>query len=328
MAETFYCIAGITILVWVIFDFFFTTLAQSGAAWITKLTLKTAHYVLKGAVAVTGRKAYNLSGLIINLLVIRVWIALVWLGLFFVYSSDPGSITHSSGEPADFYDRLYFTGYTLSTLGIGDYTPSTIAFKVLTACFSFFGFIFFTTAMTYLISVTSAVIHKRSLATTIYFAGKNPGSLVEGWNRMDRSQFIQQITVLQNMLDKQSINLHAFPALHYYGTSERANSLGLNLVILDEALNVILYTEKGGNMKNEVELLRKSVSSYLLHLKQNFPHLFSSQTNLPDAIPHFDSLNYGQSSSEPDLVTRRKILTGLLNSESFNWIDVYPDAEK
>ncbi|NJW55782.1 ion channel, partial [Salinimicrobium oceani] len=93
-----------------------------------------------------GRKVFDYSGMIVNLAVLFVWILLVWLGLFLVYSYDPSAITNSDSRPANWVERLYYTGYVLSTLGLGNFKPTTPFFEILTSVFSFFGFIFFTSS--------------------------------------------------------------------------------------------------------------------------------------------------------------------------------------
>src|SRR5690606_21164350 len=106
--------------------------------------------------------------------VLSVWIILVWVGLFLVFTSNPEAIVNSDGIAANLWERLYFTGYVLSTLGMGNFYPTSPFFEILTSFFSFFGFIFFTSSITYFLSVSSALVKKRLLAKTINNLGKSP----------------------------------------------------------------------------------------------------------------------------------------------------------
>lgn len=87
MSEIF-LLFGIFILLIVIYDFFFTTLSGSGAGFIANNITILSDRVIQFLVRATGRSAYNFHGLFVNLMVLSVWIILVWLGLFLLYSSN------------------------------------------------------------------------------------------------------------------------------------------------------------------------------------------------------------------------------------------------
>jgi hypothetical protein len=58
-------------------------------------------------------------------------------------------------------NKIFYTGYTLSTLGLGDMEPEGNFWDILTAILSFTGLILISIAITYLIPVVSAEIAKR-----------------------------------------------------------------------------------------------------------------------------------------------------------------------
>ena len=162
-----------------------------------------------------GRSVYKIHGLFVNLMVLAAWILLVWLGLFLVYSWNPEAVVNSEGRVANTVERLYFTGYVLSTLGIGNFMPITRLFEIITSLFSFFGFIFFTSSMTYFISVSSALVNKKTLAKSIYNLGKSPREIADKFVSLDTSYSYQQFLNLQEMVDKHSVNHHAYPVIHF-----------------------------------------------------------------------------------------------------------------
>lgn len=149
--------------------------------------------------------------MLVNLAVLVVWLLLVWLGLFLVFSFHPEAIVNSKGSTASAVERLYFTGYVLSTLGVGNFQPITPFFEILTSLFSFFGFVFFTTSMTYHVSISSAVINKRSLALAIRDLGTSPDEVFIHLHNMDTSFCYQQLSNLQHMIDKHSTYYQAYP---------------------------------------------------------------------------------------------------------------------
>lgn len=318
-----YLISGILLLLLTMYDFFFTTLSGGGAAFITRFVNYLTHKSLQLCVRFFGRKAYSLSGMVINLSVLLIWVIFIWIGLYLIYSTDPGAIVNDKGRMANNWERLYFTGYTLSTLGLGNFAPTTLTFELLTSIFSFFGFIFFTTSMTYLISVSSALIHKRSLALSIRNLGKTPEEMVYRLLNQDTSFSRQNLASIQEKIERHSINLQAYPVLHNYANSEIPGSLSLNLVTLDEALSILLNSKEGEKMKNALSAIRSSVTYFLNHVERNF-----FRTKKKEEGPDIKKLRGWEiiSSSfinDPILIRRRKILGGLLKSESIEWQNVY-----
>jgi hypothetical protein len=321
--EAIYLILGILLLLITLYDFFYTTLSGGGAAIITRFVTYISHKCLQLCVKQFGRRVYNLSGMAVNLSVLLVWVALIWIGLYLVFSTNPHAIVNNEGHMANNWERLYFTGYILSTLGIGNFYPTTAAFELLTSIFSFFGFIFFTTSMTYLISVSSAVIHKRALALSIRNLGKTPEEMVYRLLNQDTAFSRQNLSSLQEKIERHSINLHAYPVLHNYANSEIPSSLSLNIVTLDEALSILMNSKEGEIIKNALAAIRGSVTYYLNHVETNF-----SRTLLKKEGPDIHKLRGWEiiSSSfidDPSLYNRRKVLGGILQTESFEWQDVY-----
>ena len=209
MSETLSLIIGTILLISIIYDFFFTTLSGSGAGLVTRTVSAISHSFLQFLSRLFGRRIYRISGLIINLFVLLVWISVVWIGLFFIYSSNPEAIVNSQGKIASNIERLYFTGYILSTLGMGNFYPTTNSFETLSSISSFFGFIFFTSSMTYFLSVSTALINKRTLARSIQNFGKTPENIADKILKLDTSYAYQQIQVFQELLaNMQSIIRH------------------------------------------------------------------------------------------------------------------------
>jgi hypothetical protein len=116
---TLFLISGILLLLLTMYDFFFTTLSGGGAAFITRFITFLSHKLLQLGVRFFGRVVYRMSGMAVNLSVLLVWVLLIWIGLFLIFSSNPDAIVNNDNRAAGNWERLYFTGYTLSTLGMG-----------------------------------------------------------------------------------------------------------------------------------------------------------------------------------------------------------------
>ncbi|HSI71339.1 MAG TPA: hypothetical protein VK941_13975 [Gillisia sp.] len=319
MVETVYLLIGIIILSLVIYDFFFTTLSGSGAGFLTRSVAFRAHTLVRKLHGLFGRSVFNFSGLLVNLSVLFVWIMLVWIGLFLVYSFNPDGMTNDSGRVANWVERLYYTGYTLSTLGVGNFKTTTVFFELVTSLFSFFGFIFFTSSMTYLISVSTAVINKRTLSRSIQNLGKDPEQIAEKLLAMDNSYSMQQFLTFQELIDRHAVNHQAYPVVHFFAHKRQDICLGLNLTRLDEAVNILLSNPEADHLNRELSPLRSSLSHFIHHINQNYSRsLPKKETSTAFKMLPYEITNI----TNDELAERRKILGGLLRNEGFAWEDV------
>lgn len=319
MDDIVYLILGSGILLFLIYDFFFTTLSGSGAGFISKNISRLSHKVIQVLVKLCGRSVYSYSGLFVNLKVLSVWIIMVWAGLFLIYSSNVGAIVNSDGIAANIWERLYFTGYVLSTLGMGNFYPTSAFFEILTSFFSFFGFIFFTSSITYFLSVSSALVKKRLLAKTINNLGKSPVDIANTFRRFDKSYTLQQLKALQEMVDEHAVNHQAYPVIHYYSHPETDVCLSINLTRLDEALSILLGSDEVVEFRREIFPLRQALTNLLTHIYKNF----SREIPSAQALQYNLSLQYDVTGVNEDvLLYRRRILDSLLTNEGLSWEEV------
>lgn len=314
MEAQLYLISGIVILLAGMADFFFTTLSGSGAGFISKPVASFSNFLVKKSSSVFGRKVFDYSGLVVNMAVLAVWILLIWIGLFLVFTYDAGAVVNSDSRVANWVERLYFTGYILSTLGLGNFKPTSPFFEIMTSLFSFFGFIFFTSAMTYLISVSSAVTVKRTLARSINNLGKHPQQIAEALQTLDKRYYYNQLLNLQELIDKHIVNHQAYPVVHFFSNSTKQACFSLNLARLDEAVSLLLVLEKENT--KELKLLRESITNLLEHIEQNYKRHLSTTPQVN---------NYSSMPAElqaVELQNRRAIIGGMLKSEGLSWKDV------
>ena len=306
---------GLLLLVFTICDFFFTTLSGSGAGLISKPVASLTYRATRASSKMFGRKVFDYSGMIVNLSVLFVWILLFWFGLFLVYSYNPDGITNSSSRPANWVERLYFTGYVLSTLGLGNFKPTTAFFEIMTSIFSFFGFIFFTSSMTYFLSISSAVIRKRTLSRSIFNLGKSPSAMAGEIKKLDRSYTHQQLLRIQEEIDKHLVSHQAYPVVHFFSHKNPDNCFNLNFVRLDEALSILLDQQNQEENetwgKEELEQLRSTMTHLLIHMKENFSA--SQPKSASTEVKKNEPIDYS------DLNQRRKVLSAMLQSEGFSW---------
>lgn len=324
MKENIFLILGIIILSLIIYDFFYTTLSSSGASFISRMFLNLAHKFLIFSSNIFGRIIFNVSGMIVNIILLVMWITLVWLGLFFIFSYYPDGIVNDVGKSANNIERLYFTGYVLSTLGMGNFVPTTPVFQILTSIFSFFGFIFFTTSMSYLLSISTAILHKRVVALSIKNLGEYPLEMVKNILHMDERLRRNQFLHIHHNLDKHIVNHKAYPVLHYFITANKKNSFGRNIAVLDEAINILYSSDSDLNKHQDINQLRNSISSYLKHLEEEYGLI--SDVRIDIQLEELDlpsEINKAEDAEIESIISRRKILSGLLKAEGLSWKDIY-----
>jgi hypothetical protein len=336
--HTFYLILGIAILVVIAYDFFYTTLSFNGAGYLSRLTSRflSALFLLLNRV-IPQRNALRYSGVTHILSLIGLWIGLLWFGFFLLLMSDPNSVVKADTEfAASALTKLYVSGYTLSTLGVGDFVPGSEGWQIVMAAFSFAGFIFITTAMTYLMSLTSAVIHKRNLSLFIANMGDSPEELVASFYDGEQFSILTDISArLREMINKHNQNHYAHPAVHYFYSTARDESLSINLANVDEAITILIhYVEPNRWREQDIASLRDAITKFLDTARRHYHQIPEEIAKFPPDVEYLKSRNIPlkehqtMSSSRAEMNERRSSLHGLLHSSGWSWNDIYPTQHK
>ena len=138
-------------------------------------------------------------------------------------------------ERADIPARVYFVGFTLFTLGNGDYVPGGPAWRVLTAVASFTGLFLVTLAITYLLPVVQAVAQKRALAGRIHSLGAT-GAEIAAQARGPGSSLERQIESVAADLTLHAERHLVYPVVHYFQSHGHRTALAPRLAALSDAL--------------------------------------------------------------------------------------------
>jgi len=88
------------------------------------------------------------------------------------------SLVNSSKIPASAIEKLYYSGFVISTLGIGDFMASNDIWRIVTDVYSFTGLILLTMSVTYFIPVLSGVIKQRKLGINLSSLGSSPQEII------------------------------------------------------------------------------------------------------------------------------------------------------
>ncbi|MEO0518023.1 MAG: potassium channel family protein [Cyanobacteria bacterium P01_A01_bin.116] len=150
------------------------------------------------------------------------WVCAVAFGFaLFMWPALGTGIQASSGKtPTDFATAFYYSGFTLTTLGVGDLVPETGFWRFITVLEAAIGFSIITAALTYLLSVYNALTRRNTFALSLYHRSGgevNTAALVaslKGYNDFELAT--QDISGIARDLLFLLESHHAYPVLHYF----------------------------------------------------------------------------------------------------------------
>ncbi len=235
-------LAGFVLLATVAYDVIATTLSVGAAAG--PLTSRLARgwwgFARRHAARPDSRIIVS-AGPVVLLLTIGLWLGLLWAGWTLVFAADPDAVISSAtGEPASGWSRVYFAGFTVFTLGVGDYIPLGQPWEILTAIASVSGLGLVTLAITYLMPVVSAVTIRRAQASTIAGMGRTPEAIVVSGLRDGRFPYFEhRLQALSDSIMETAESHLSYPVLHYFHSRERHVDLRTQTYVLDEAVTLL-----------------------------------------------------------------------------------------
>jgi hypothetical protein len=117
------------------------------------------------------RRAFlTCSGPVQVVVSLGAWIVLLVVGWAMVFQPALGSGITVTGDPQarSWAVAVYYSGYTLTTLGLGDVTAHTALYRLLTVVEAVVGFATVTMAITYFLSVYSALTQRKVSAGLLH----------------------------------------------------------------------------------------------------------------------------------------------------------------
>ncbi|AKD05030.1 potassium channel family protein [Pontibacter korlensis] len=317
-------------------DIIKTTLSTMGGGKLTNFITKRVWLIYFSASGKDGKsKLLSYAGPTILVSILLTWIIGLWSGLFLVLLSDADSIVNSQTKAsASALEKLYYAGFTLSTLGIGDYIASNNTWRIVTGVAAFSGLAFITASITYFVPVLSAVGLQSKLSLYINSMGKSPQQiLTNSWNGKSFSSFFDNTSDLCQMLMQHTMNHHSYPVIHYFHNSKPQHSIAPALVKLDETSKLLQHGIAGEEAINRLKLnmLQTTIDAFLDMVQGSFLRDTSTKEAAP--TPNLLQLREGDmplreqdetaQTFNTTLQERRKVLTALLEMDGWSWNDVY-----
>lgn len=268
--------------------------------WTSLWVNRGAGPVSRAVGSLSWRSIYTLAGkdnglltaagpLIITLTVIA-WVVLLWCGWFLIFTSEVSAVVSSStNQPAEAVERLYFAGYTIFTLGNGEFQPAGGRWQVATALAAGSGLFAFTLAFSYLISVVSAAVSARTFAAQVSGLGSTPADAVAAaWDGSTYSALAFPLQSLAGEATKLGQQLLAYPVLQYFHAGKSNTSPILALARLEQILAIVRFGVP--EAARPAAILLNSAQSAVGQAVETLARQFSTETSEPLPDPILQSL--------------------------------------
>ena len=322
-------IMGAIILFVVSSDVLVTTLTMQGGGFLTnRFSSFVWHIAIKMHQQSSNHRLLVRTGLVLLSGMVILWCLCTWGAWSLIFCSFQDAVINASNkEPASIWGRLYFTVYTLTTLGRGDYQPQGTLWHLLTGLAAANGFFLVTLSIAYLFPVISALTQKRILAVYISSLGGTADEiLLRAWNGKDFGNLDQHLINITPLIVGLAEQHLAYPVLHYFHSRERSRCLTLSITALDEAMTILQYAILPENRPDSASLApaRRACAGFLKTLKSAYlepsnrePPLASLEILRNHGISTISDRQWQQQTNH--IIKRRKLLLSLIKNDGWTW---------
>lgn len=327
---------GALVVVFIVYDFYVTTLTLHGGGPLSKrLARGIWACFLRVHKAQGSPAALSTAGPIILLFMIITWFGLSWLGWFLVFCGAEDSVVNATTLlPASVGDRIYYAGYTLTTIGYGDFRAPHGMGQIASVVSGFNGLFLVTLAITYSMPVISATADRRQLAILINAFGQSLPELIDRGRGDGSFRFMaSQLQQFAGKIASVSQKHLAYPVIRYFPETHPRKSLPLNLARLDEAIAVVLFAFP--DLPNEV---RAQLTSTQQVIEASFTRIDLHPRRTPTdprEEPNFEQISALRDSDKTTeaisemLASRpqRHLLVDYVQKHGWRWSDVHAPTE-
>lgn len=318
------------VIVVVMSDAFITTLAVGTPSG--PVTRRLTHALWTLGLKARRPALLRTLGLVLLLLIIATWLFGLWAGWAMVFSAGPEAVVGTtSGRVVTGWERIYFTGYTLFTLGNGEFRPEGTVWQLLTVLALINGLGLATLSITYVIPVTSAALERRQLAGSIAALGDRPDTaLIRAWDGDGFGVLAQRLMLLEPSLALLTQRHLGYPVLHFFHSTDRRTAAAPMIAVLDEMLTLLQF-----GVAAEARMPDSATAPFRAVLTQFLDTLRSAFITPHDDPPAMPSLDRLRAAGIPtvddeafaahlvDIEERRRLLVGLVRNDGWTWETVW-----
>jgi len=245
-------IIGLLLLLFVFYDSLKTTLAVSRDGPLTqKITLYIrvcSLGILKKFASVSFFKDHIVTsiGTVTLMTVVFSWYFLLWVAWALLFTWDPSGIVNTLSSEPTLEDTvgayIYFAGFSLTTLGVGDLSPRTSLYRILACISALNGFFFVSLTATYTFNVVQAFSQSREVSIKIWSLGSRPRKiLLNCWNGENFGVLENQISQINQDIASQGQLQHNFPTMFNYYSTRRRSTLFVQIANYLELIYLLEY---------------------------------------------------------------------------------------
>ena len=320
------CALGAVIVIWVSMEMI-ATITMTGGGLASMILPWVVSRIFQDKQGRFRLRPWPALGVTMIVSTVVLWLILLWSGWAMIFNCQPNAVVHTgSGEPASFWSRVYFSGYTLSTLGIGDFSPGNDLWRVLTAAASLSGFFLLTLTISFFVPMVQGEMRRRRTALLIHHLGATPHQIISRCYHPDRAEVMPALNMLLPELVALEQVHRRYPVLHYSGSRARRYSLVLAVATLDEALTLVMscddmvHDEHVGAARRAIEGLLATMDAIFIRISDEVPPApdtaafarttldFPGQEYFEAYVGHLDG--------------RRRQLSTLVEAGGWSWEDV------
>jgi hypothetical protein len=325
---------GVLLIAGVMWDVLVTTL--SVAAHAGPVSGRVAHQLWKLGRDRSSERFLESLGVVLTLVVLGMWLVGLWAGWALVFNASPTAVlVATGGEPAGFWDRVYYAGATMFTLGTADFRPGGAPWQLASVIALLNGLGLASLGITYLLPVTAAATERRQLAGTISSLGERPDDmLLMSWDGSSFGLLPHHLVALGRELDLLSQRHLAYPVLHFFHSTEVTNAAAPMVARLDEMVTIarLGLAESGVIPRSALDPVHASLTHFLDTLRSAYIDAAPQAPPPPpldrlrDAgIAVIDDATFQQRVAAVD--ERRRLLMALVTNEGWTWDDVWPQPQ-
>lgn len=322
---------GGSVVVLAVYDALATTLTSSTAAGpVTAGIGRGLWWAVRRITSGPRSPVMTWAGPVIVVVTVVAWMSMLWAGWSLVFSADTSAVVATSTDvPADLWDRVYYTAYTLFTLGNGEFKPNGAGWQIATGVAVANGLGLATLAITYLIPVMTAVTERRQQAATISGIGRSAQDfIVHSWNGEDLHFLDQPLLHFAEEINRTAQRHLTYPILHFFHSRDRSDEFAVSIGALDEALTIITLAvdEAVRPHPAAVRAARRAIGRLLDIIQASFSDVADQPPPPPDlqalrdaGVPVVDDERFRQLLSRYD--ERRQALYGFTTGSTWPWYE-------